>query len=57
MAKAKGKVIALKLLSTAGTGFFYVTTKNVRNVPTKLTLKKYDPVVRKHVLFTEGKMK
>lgn len=40
MARAKGKVIALKLLSTAGTGFFYVTTKNVRNVPQKLTLMK-----------------
>eukprot|EP01033_Poteriospumella_lacustris_P000731 gene731-517_t len=57
MAKAKGKIIALKLLSTAGTGFFYVTTKNVRNVPQKLNLMKYDPVVRKHVLFTESKMK
>eukprot|EP01042_Synura_sphagnicola_P028094 gene28094-36259_t len=41
MAKAKGKIIALKLLSTAGTGFFYVTTKNVRNVPQKLNLMKW----------------
>jgi len=40
MAKGKTKSMAIKLLSTAGTGFFYVTTKNARTVPRKLNLKK-----------------
>jgi large subunit ribosomal protein L33 len=40
MAKGKAKTIAIKLVSTAGTGFFYATTKNPRNVPAKLSLKK-----------------
>ncbi len=40
MSKGKVKTLAIKLLSTAGTGFFYVTTKNPRNVPRKLSLKK-----------------
>ena len=44
-------------IGTAGTGFFYVTTKNPRNVTHKLSLKKYDPVVRKHVIFSESKLK
>ena len=44
-------------VGTAGTGFFYVTTKNPRNVAHKLSLKKYDPVVRKHVIFSESKLK
>ena len=57
MAKGKVKTMVIKLVSTAGTGFFYVTTKNPRNVPHKLALRKYDPVVRQHVLFTESKMK
>lgn len=47
----------IKLLSTAGTGFFYVTKKNPRNTTEKLTFKKYDPVVRKHVEFKETKIK
>ena len=38
--KGKVKTLAIKLLSTAGTGFFYVTTKNPRNVTRKLSLKK-----------------
>ena len=41
----------IKLKSTAGTGFTYVTRKNKRNNPDRITLKKYDPVVRKHVEF------
>lgn len=53
--KSKAKNIAVKLLSTAGTGFFYTTTKNPRNMTTKLALRKYDPVVHQHVLFTETK--
>ncbi|AOX05966.1 50S ribosomal protein L33 [Corynebacterium sp. NML98-0116] len=43
----------IKLKSTAGTGFTYVTRKNKRNNPDRISLKKYDPVVRKHVEFRE----
>src|SRR6478735_3322221 len=43
----------IKLRSTAGTGYTYVTKKNRRNNPDRLVLKKYDPVVRKHVDFRE----
>jgi large subunit ribosomal protein L33 len=45
MAKGKVRSIFVKLLSGAGTGFFYVTRKNPKNVPERLTLRKYDPVV------------
>ena len=45
----------IKLLSTAGTGFFYVTKKNPRASTEKLVFKKYDPVVRKHVEFKDTK--
>ena len=55
MAKPVGQKI--KMLSTAGTGFFYVTRKNPRTATDKLTFKKYDPVVRKHVDFKETKIK
>lgn len=47
----------IKLESTAGTGFFYVTNKNRRTMTSKLELKKYDPRARKHVLFVEKKLK
>ena len=47
----------IKLLSTAGTGFFYVTKKNPRTATDKLSFKKYDPVARKHVAFKETKIK
>ena len=47
----------VKLLSSAGTGHFYVATKNKRLHPDKMNVKKYDPVVRKHVEYTEGKIK
>lgn len=47
----------IKLVSTAGTGHFYTTTKNKKTTPNKLELKKYDPVVRKHVLYKEAKIK
>ncbi len=46
----------IKLVSTAGTGYFYTTTKNKRQTPEKLKLKKYDPVARKHVEFVEKKL-
>ena len=54
---AKGPVISIKLLSSAGTGYFYVTKKNPRTMTDKLELKKYDPRVRKHVIFKEHKIK
>ncbi len=47
----------IKLVSTAGTGYFYTTTKNKKTTPHKLQFKKYDPRVRKHVIFKESKMK
>ncbi len=47
----------IKLVSTAGTGHFYTTTKNKRTTPEKLEMKKYDPVVRKHVPYKEAQIK
>lgn len=47
----------IKLVSSAGTGHFYTTTKNKRNMSEKMEIKKYDPVVRKHVVYKETKMK
>ncbi|MGH8217034.1 MAG: 50S ribosomal protein L33 [Steroidobacteraceae bacterium] len=47
----------IKLLSSAGTGHFYVTTKNRRLHHDKLEVKKFDPVVRKHVPYKETKIK
>jgi large subunit ribosomal protein L33 len=44
----------VRLVSTAGTGYSYSTTKNKQKTPDKLQFKKYDPKVRKHVLFVEG---
>ena len=52
---AQGNRIIVKLISTAGTGYVYTTTKNKRTTPARLELRKYDPVVRKHVTFREGK--
>jgi len=46
----------IRLVSSAGTGFTYYTKKNKRTQPSKLEFKKYDPVVRKHVVFKEAKM-
>ncbi len=47
----------IRLNSTAGTGHFYTTDKNKRNMPDKMEIKKYDPVARKHVVYKEGKIK
>jgi large subunit ribosomal protein L33 len=47
----------IKLVSSAGTGHFYTTSKNKRTKPDKLEMKKYDPVVRKHVMYKEAKIK
>jgi large subunit ribosomal protein L33 len=54
---AKGPVVTIKLLSSAGTGYFYVTKKNPRNMTEKLEMRKYDPKIRKHVIFKEHKIK
>ncbi len=54
---AKPATLQVKLVSTADTGYFYVTKKNPRNQTEKLQQRKYDPKVRKHVLFKESKMK
>jgi len=47
----------IKLESTAGTGHYYTTDKNKRNTPDKLEFRKYDPVVRRHVIYKEAKIK
>ena len=54
---AKPATIQIKLVSTADTGFYYVTKKNPRTKPEKLELKKYDPKERKHDNFKEAKNK
>ncbi len=54
---AKPTTIKIRLNSTAGTGYFYVTRKNSRTMTEKMVKKKYDPVARKHVDFKEGKIK
>lgn len=46
----------LQLVSTSGSGYAYVTSKNKRTKPEKLQMRKFDPVVRKHVLFVEKKI-
>jgi large subunit ribosomal protein L33 len=46
----------IQLVSTAGTGYAYVTTKNKRTTQEKLQIKEYDPIARKHVLFVEKKI-
>lgn len=47
----------IKLVSSAGTGHYYTTTKNKRTKPDKIEIQKYDPVVRKHVAYKEAKIK
>jgi large subunit ribosomal protein L33 len=54
---AKPTTIKIRLESTADTGYFYVTKKNPRTMTEKMKVRKYDPVVRKHVEFKEGKIK
>ena len=54
---AKAVTIKVKLVSTADTGYFYVTKKNSRTMTEKLSLKKYDPIAKKHVEFKEAKIK
>ncbi|MBB1486543.1 50S ribosomal protein L33 [Oceanospirillum sediminis] len=47
----------IRMVSSAGTGHFYTTTKNKRTTPDKLEMKKFDPVVRQHVMYKEAKIK
>ena len=54
---AKQTSVKIKLESTAGTRYYYVTKKNSRTMTDKMVVKKYDPVARKHVEFKEGKIK
>ena len=54
---AKPSTIKIRLVSSADTGYYYVTKKNPRTQTEKMVVKKYDPVVRKHVDFKEGKIK
>jgi large subunit ribosomal protein L33 len=54
---AKPTTIKIKLVSTADTGYYYVTKKNPRTQTEKLLFRKYDPVARKHVEFKEAKIK
>jgi large subunit ribosomal protein L33 len=57
LAMAKPATVKIKLVSTADTGFFYVTKKNPRNQTEKMVMRKYDPKARKHVEFKEAKIK
>jgi len=54
---AKPATVLIKMVSSADTGYFYVTKKNPRTKTEKMELKKYDPVARKHVAFKESKIK
>jgi large subunit ribosomal protein L33 len=54
---AKSARDKIRLISSAGTGHFYTTTKNKRNMPEKMEIRKFDPVVRQHVMYKEGKIK
>ena len=54
---AKPTTVKIRLNSEANTGFFYVAKKNTRTMTEKMSAKKYDPKVRKHVEFKEGKIK
>jgi large subunit ribosomal protein L33 len=54
---AKPSTVLIKMVSSADTGYFYVKKKNPRKATDKLELNKYDPVVRKHVVFRESKIK
>jgi len=54
---AKSSREKIRLVSSAKTGHFYTTDKNKQNTPGKMEMKKYDPVVRKHVMYKEAKIK
>lgn len=54
---AKATTVKIRLVSEADTGYFYVTKKNSRTMTEKLSVRKYDPKARKHVMFKEAKIK
>jgi large subunit ribosomal protein L33 len=54
---AKQTTVLIKLVSTADTGYYYVTKKNPRTLTEKFEFKKYDPIAKKHVAFKESKIK
>lgn len=54
---AKPATQLIRMVSTADTGYFYVTKKNPRTLTEKLEFRKYDPRARKHVVFKEAKIK
>ncbi len=55
-AKKKRPAILFKLVSTAGTGYYYTARRNPKKRPEKMEFSKYDPVVKKHVIFKEAKL-
>ncbi|KAK4536507.1 hypothetical protein CDCA_CDCA08G2532 [Cyanidium caldarium] len=57
MARGKANSVLIKLVSQAGTGYYYVARKNPRRTPEKMALIKHDPVVKRHVVFRESKLK
>ena len=52
---SKKKTNKIKIISTAKTGFYFIKKKSKKNIHNKILLKKYDPVIRKHVVFQESK--
>lgn len=54
---AKSAREKIKLVSSEGTGHYYTTTKNKRNMPDKMEIRKFDPVARKHTIYKEAKIK
>ena len=54
---AKAATVKIRLVSEEGTGYFYVTRKNTRTMTEKLSVRKYDPKARKHVMFKEARIK
>jgi len=57
VSKKKGKNLLVKLVSTAGTGYYLIKKRNPKTLTEKLSFRKYDPRVRKHVEFKEAKIK
>lgn len=55
--KKEKKDNKIKLVSSAGTGHYYTTTKNKKTMPEKMEIRKFDPVVRKHVIYKEARIK
>jgi len=56
-AMAKQTTVMIRLVSTADTGYYYVTKKNPRTSTEKFEFRKYDPIAKKHFAFKEAKIK